>query len=257
MSRFTPIRLYGPRDLARIEERARQPLREWAARWLVRGCDLGAVTAGSCLGDVLSSPPLRCVGQADAAWLGVACFGDIAGGVALGLFGAEPGSKEPLGATLAVAESALHELSCCLLEALTGQPGANAVSWMRHTGAAPAAARLGEVELCIGFPGGHQLCVVLGVAAAMACLGRPAASTATLSPRHAALDDGHVRLDALLAPVELPLAELLAIRAGDVVLFAHRLDEPVLLRTAAGKSVGRAALGARDGRRAARLIDSE
>lgn len=254
----TPLRFYGPGDLARLEAAVREPLLAWAARWLVAGADVGLVTARAYRAKS-ASPSLRCVGTRGGSWVGVAGVSDVACGLARALFGCQPADTEPLGALAAVAGAALDDLGSRLLEHLGAQPALAPAAWLRPAGEAPAAASRGDVELQLTLAG-QDLQLVLGVAAAIAFLDRgpaPRRPAAALPvSRQAAVEGARVALQATLEPVELALPDLLAMREGDVVLFPHPLDEPVLVRTHDGKPVGRALIGSHQGRRAAQLIDS-
>lgn len=254
----TPLRFYGPGDLARLEAAVREPLQAWAACWLVAGADVGTVIARA-YQTKSASPALRCVGTRGGSWVGAAGSGDVAGGLARALFGSQPAGSEPQGSLSAVAEVALDDLGKRLLEHLGGQAAQEPAAWVRPAGEAPAAASRGDVELQLTLAG-QELQLVLGVAAAMAFLDRgpaPRRPAAALPvSRQVAVEGARVVLQATLAPVELALPDLLAMREGDVVLFPHPLDEPVLVRTHDGKPVGRALIGSHQGRRVAQLIDS-
>jgi hypothetical protein len=253
----TPLRFYGPGDLARLETAVREPLQAWAARWLLAGAEVGPAVANAYRANAAASS-LRCRGTSGGAWVGAAGIGDMAGGLARALFGSQPVDAEPRGALVAVAELVLDDLVMRLLEQLAGPPTQEPAAWVRPAGAVPAASSRGDVELQLTLAG-QELQLIVGVVAAIAFLdrGSPRRPAAALPvSRQTAVEGARVALQATLAPVELALPDLLAMREGDVVLFPHPLDEPVLVRTHDGKPVARALIGSREGRRAAQLIDS-
>ncbi len=256
MSRVAPIVLYGPADLAGITACLRPALRAWAEAWLVPGIAAPDVRALGWRDDGL---PLLCVGDDAGAWVGAAA-GQVAA-LVRGVFGSEPGAQEPFGCALSVAEEALEDMARRLLALLLGrEPGAPSPARLRDPAGVPASARFGDLSLRV-LVLGADLHFVASAEAAMAAIGRLRAaagrSTVAAQPvsRHQAVEGARITVEAMLASTEIALPDLLAMREGDVVLFPHAIGEPVLIRTVDGKPVGRAALGACEGRRAALLVD--
>jgi flagellar motor switch/type III secretory pathway protein FliN len=259
MSRVAPILLYAPADLAGIARCLRPVLSAWAEAWMVPGIAAPDVQARAWRDDGL---PLQCIGDQGGAWVGAAATDHPAQALVRGLMGSEPAAQEPMGSALAVAEAAREDMAQRLLAALLGrEPGAALPAWAREPAHAPAAARFGDLSLHV-LVLGVDLHLVASAEAAMAAVMRlraagGAAASAAAPPvaRQVAIEGARVTVEAVLASAEVTLPELLAMREGDVVLFPHAIGEPVLIRTAEGKPVGRATLGAREGRRAAQLVD--
>lgn len=251
---MSPVLLYSRTDLARLAGRARIALREWADEWMVPGIPAPDVRAAPWADDGLS---LRCVGDDAGAWVGTSFAHGQAAVLVRALFGSELQAHEPLGCSLPLAEAALEDMARRLLAALLGHAPGNAPAWMLDPAEVPAS-RLGNLSLVVLLPGA-DLHMVASPGAAMATLERPRGTASTtgsrLVARRSAVEGARIRLEAGLAATEIGLPDLLALGKGDVVIFPHAISEPVLIRTADGKPVGRALLGGCDGRRAAQLVD--
>ena len=255
----TPVRLLGPRDLVRIETCAGEALAAWAARWVAGRSDALPPEAGAWT-TALPMQSLRCVGERGGAWVGLAPLDDDAPRLLGSLFGSEALAGEPLGLAAGVVDAAARELSCGLLGALLGraQP-ADTAAWRHHTSGGEHAVRFGAgVRIALRAA---ELRFVVSAAAVGALLARvavaPVARPAALAPRATAIGEARVGLQAVLAPAEIGLADLVSMRAGDVLMFPHPLASPVFVQTRDGRQVGRAQLGSAAGRRAAQFVDGQ
>jgi len=257
MKQVTTLRLYGPRDLARIEACVVPLVQSWAGHWLFGNRHVVSVKATPVVAKRLGRR-MRCIGDPSGAWLG-RCRSDAVQLADL-LFGESISGSERSKLVVRVADRVAEELAHALLAGMLGQADAAADStWKQAAEDEDATAAFGLVHLRISVASA-SMDVVASAAACVAVLAAEESSegqvaSPALVQRSAAIGDSAVGLRASLAEVEIGLFELLSMRPGDVVLFPHPLVDPVFVKTQDGKPVGRAVLGSREGRRAAQFIE--
>ena len=252
-----PFSLLGESDLLRVRQAAAQALEEWRAVW---GVELGEAQI-ACTRAWESAGPTRVFEEDWTCWEcdsrgWAAATAVLVSRIQEGLFGrAEPGAPER-GAPLALelGDRAVDDLVGRLLG--TGAPPA-----IRKR--APESAPEIPADLFKHGSGATVLDIKIGEGQLRVVAGRGAtqassagqARTGTQSPgeSHVALHALPVTLDAELGELDIDLATLQSLEAGDVVRLSARIDQPLRVCGPGGKTVCLGDFGAQEGFRALSL----